>query len=214
MPIRSIIVLAILCCVLTTSHHCYAAPINPPEPTYRGKTLKEWLDTSRSEDSRTRQQAAWALSLGPFNERAVPTLIEMLKDKNDKVRDAAIDGLAQIGKDAAPAVPYLEALIDQGDERMVSSVCSALSSMSREGAQALVRALKHESRIIKEDAARAMRNLDAAGAKEAAPNVIHEREDSGAVDGLVAKVHRLPNYILTDYHFLLDLVGPCSRADV
>src|SRR5258707_15648706 len=118
MPMRTLLRVVILCTTLANSNLCWAAPAAPPEATYRGKTLKEWVDASRSGDDRTRQQAAWALGIGPFNEKAVPTLIDLLKDKNAKVRDAAISALAEIGKAAATAVPRLEALLDKVDESL------------------------------------------------------------------------------------------------
>src|SRR5262245_45068311 len=104
---------ACLCClplVLAAVPLSPAAPPIEPEPTYHGKTLKQWIKLSRDDDPKVRLRAVQHLGLGPFDKAAVPTLVKTLRDKDDQVRRGAIRALGNRGHDAADAAFDLQQL--------------------------------------------------------------------------------------------------------
>src|SRR6266852_6393793 len=78
----------------------FAAPMGDSEPSYHGKTLKQWIELSRDDDAKVRLRAVVHLGLGPFNKAAVPALRAALNDSNGNVHLAAVAALGEIGRDA------------------------------------------------------------------------------------------------------------------
>src|SRR5688572_30502900 len=78
------------------------------EPSYEGKTLKEWIALLKHKDAFQRQDAAFAIGQLKFKAKeGVPALIEALKDKEANVRAEAADSLGRIGYSARDAMPDL-----------------------------------------------------------------------------------------------------------
>src|SRR5947209_5694999 len=94
------------------------------EPMYKGKKLSEWVALLPSKDSKLSQEALDATR--KIGSRAVPVLIEKLKDKDPAMRTAVaytLGGLREKGKSAAPAL--LDALKDT-DARVRAGAATAL----------------------------------------------------------------------------------------
>jgi HEAT repeat protein len=63
--------------------------------------------------------------LGPAASPLVPALIAVLKDRNSREHDDALDALAAIGHEAAEAIPVLEVMLKQNPERIRVAVTLA-----------------------------------------------------------------------------------------
>ena len=64
--------------------------------------------------------------IGPAAKTAIPTLTELLKDKEAKVRAAAAGALGKIGPDAMPAIPVLAELLKDQNRLVRSDIALAL----------------------------------------------------------------------------------------
>ena len=89
------------------------------EPTYRGKTLGEWIALTKDKDEYFRMAAAESIGkIGPEAETAVPALTEMLKDKNGQVRLTAALALMEIIPEAKTVIiPVLTELLKERTSR-------------------------------------------------------------------------------------------------
>src|SRR6266511_4490528 len=74
---------------------------------FRGQPFVEWQGQLQHPDAKMRIRAATALGLGPFGKSAVPALVAALNDENEMVRQGVVNALAELGADAAPAIPAL-----------------------------------------------------------------------------------------------------------
>jgi HEAT repeat protein len=73
-----------------------------------GKPVDYWLQELKKPDVKSRMKAVVALGhAGTADSRAMPALIEGVKDRDAAVRDEAILALFNIGPDAQDAIPVL-----------------------------------------------------------------------------------------------------------
>jgi HEAT repeat protein len=80
-----------------------------------------------------REHAAEALGdIGPEAKEAVPPLIEVLKDKEPRVRRDAARSLGQIGPAAKVAAPQLAALLKDEDANVREAAARALRQLAVE----------------------------------------------------------------------------------
>ena len=98
------------------------------EPTYRGKTLGEWIALTKDKDKDVRNDAVWALRhFGPKAKIAAPALTELLKDKNGQVRSTAALALMEIIPEAKTVIiPVLTELLKEKDVDVRSVAAEAL----------------------------------------------------------------------------------------
>ncbi len=76
--------------------------------SFCGRTLDGWIEVLRHGPARDRADAAWMLGfLGPAASKAVPDLIDYVRQVGDFRHDPAVIALGRIGPAAAPAVPLL-----------------------------------------------------------------------------------------------------------
>jgi hypothetical protein len=106
-------------------------PDSTNEPTYLQRTLSEWFVLAKNKDSRVRVYAAQALGdLGempvPDAKSAVPTLIELLKDADSTVRQAAAVALETLYEKAKPAIPALKEAVNDKASKVRAAAVSAL----------------------------------------------------------------------------------------
>ena len=79
-----------------------------PEPTYKGKTLPEWLKALPSDDAAGRRDAASALGqLGAGNPEAAEALVKALTDSDEQVRRLAVISLGELRPEAKLVVARL-----------------------------------------------------------------------------------------------------------
>lgn len=90
-------------------------PFGPGDkvPTYQGKGVAEWVVLAKSRDSAMRATAATALE--KLWSVSVPTIAELLKDKDWRVRRSAAETLGRIGFQATIAYPDLQQLTKDRD---------------------------------------------------------------------------------------------------
>jgi HEAT repeat protein len=153
---------ACLCClllVLAALPLSPAAPLIEPEPTYHGKTLKQWIELSRDDDPKVRLRAVQHLGIGPFDKAAVPALRRALTDDRRAVGLAAIVALGKIGRDAAEAADDLNARLKEEDAEACAEICEALGKIGPTGVPGLVDALKDNSREVRRAAVYALGDI-------------------------------------------------------
>jgi len=129
--------------------------------------LREARQLWRHKDAEVRKAAAEALrNIG--SPKAIPALIEALKDKDAEMRKAAAEALGLIGSpEAVPAL--IEALQDK-DAEVREDAAEALGKIgSPEAVPALIKALKDKDVWVRKAAAKALGNI---GSPEAIPALI------------------------------------------
>lgn len=98
------------------------------EPTYEGKSLKEWLEVLRTGTDRDARTACEVVGL--LGKDAVPALRGFMKDKVASVRDRSASAVGEIGDDAREAIPDLIALLGDSDSRVRESAAKALGAFT------------------------------------------------------------------------------------
>lgn len=151
--------------VLFLSLGLLAAPVGAcafgEEPTYNGKTLREWMDGLKNKEPNVRCEAVAALAaLSPDPKVVVPKLLEVLDDKDDDVRWQVYRSLTKMGVAAVP--PLCTALKDD-DARIRSLAAKALARLDKKSRPAipmLQHALKDKDKKVRIEVARALWDID------------------------------------------------------
>jgi HEAT repeat protein len=155
----------------------FAAPMGDDEPSYHGKTLKQWTELSRDDDAKVRLRAVVHLGLGPFNKAAVPALRKALRDENRTVRLAAIGALGEIGSEAREAADDLGVRLKEEDPEAGMKICAALANLGPPVTPVLLEALKDDNREVQRAAVNALGEIGP-DAKEAIPALAAILRDS------------------------------------
>ncbi len=82
--------------------------------TFRDKTLRQWAVLTKSDDDAVNQEAR--LALRDALPEAIPALIELLKDEDMEVAEAAASALDEMGSEGKPAVPALIEMLKREKE--------------------------------------------------------------------------------------------------
>ncbi len=109
--------------------------------------------------------------LGAFGEAAVPTLIDLLKDEDARVRTGAVAALQQIGPEARAAVPALMKGLHSPDPKYREKVAAALAAVGRQDVETIARAVRDREANVRGGAAMALEKLGR-GAAPAVPALI------------------------------------------
>ncbi len=120
------------------------------------------LKALRAGNHRRRQMASEALAV--LGEPLVPTLADMLGDKNADVRAAVMSALSSMGPKARKAVPSLAAMIGVKDQREQWLVSRTLACIGEPALGAVMKRLAHADRGVRIHAAKTfseMRNCAA-----------------------------------------------------
>ncbi|MDQ7780410.1 MAG: HEAT repeat domain-containing protein [Planctomycetota bacterium] len=129
-------------------------------------------------DSKANVRAAAAGALGAIKSaRPVPDLIKAMNDDDDRVKDAAMQALGEIGPPAAEAVPALVEMM------RCSQACDALSKIGSASVPALIKAMNDDDYRVKHGAMRALGEM-VPPAAEAILALVEMIEDSEARDAL------------------------------
>jgi HEAT repeat protein len=116
------------------------------DTTYRGRTLREWIELLGNTNADTRRNAALAIGgMGAGASGAVPALVEALQDPVAGVRHGAATALGRIGSRARSAVRPLTVALKDSDDPVRSAAATALGNIgpeARDAVPALVEALK------------------------------------------------------------------------
>ena len=101
---------ALLCALFSVG--CGTGTV-PTAKYFFEKPVSHWLTQATNANPKVRLKAVEVLgNVGPVDPGAIPALIVALKDKDAKVRTAAVVGLAKIGSAADAALPTLRELAD------------------------------------------------------------------------------------------------------
>ncbi|EKV00453.1 HEAT repeat-containing protein [Leptolyngbya sp. PCC 7375] len=135
---------------------------------------------------------------------AVPTLVELLRDKNELVARNAATALGEIGSDARTAVPVLINLLRDETSNMQNYAAIALGDIgpdAQAAVPALTQLLQHEDSNLRSSAAAALGHIDPA-AHTAIPALIEllERESLYSVQSPAA--------------YALGNIGPAAYAAI
>src|SRR5215831_3162089 len=102
-------------CLLALPCGAGAPGDSEPEPTYMGRTLRQWIADLKDADADVRFQAAYTLArMGPTIRLAFPALKEAAKDDDPRVRQYAAEALGNTGPQA---LPVLLELLESEDNR-------------------------------------------------------------------------------------------------
>jgi HEAT repeat protein len=111
-----------------------AVIIIPGEPSYWGKSLREWLQTRDGVDLSVEARIA----LRQMGTNAIPALLGMLTYRDpefgvwdDDLCQQAVLGFNVLGKAGAPALPKLKELIAGRDEQLARYALSAAANMGK-----------------------------------------------------------------------------------
>jgi len=91
--------------------------------------------------------------------KAVPGLIEALRDENPSVRDAAAMALREMGPEAKAAIPALAQLLRDEDGYLRVTAAHTLDRMGSEAAASLVPLLRDPDPRVRELAAHCLRQI-------------------------------------------------------
>lgn len=142
------------------------------DPLIGGTRLSNWRDRLADEHAGNRVDAVAALEqMGASARRAMPLLIEALKDTDARVRALAATAIWRIGhnaaEDAVGAMPALiEALKDPSNEvrRMAAVALSALGPAAEPAIPALLELLESDDSAVRLSAAQALGAVGSAAA--------------------------------------------------
>jgi len=154
----------------------FAAPGAEGEPTYHGKTLKEWTELAKDKDPAIRRKAVVHLGLGPFGKAAVPALMAALADEEVEVSQAAVTALRRMGRDAEKAVQALAAMLQETNRVQAREICGALGQIGPAAVPVLIEILNSKEEDTRQDACLALANIGAA-AKDAVPALVAEMKN-------------------------------------
>jgi HEAT repeat protein len=89
-------------------------PVEPPDvDSVMGKTLDEWLEVLKGYDlDQLRTASIAVLCFGPKAHRAIPVLLEVIREGPNDVRLIASETLRNMGSEAKPALPELLAMLE------------------------------------------------------------------------------------------------------
>ena len=97
---------------LTTGRASAQNAAEAAEPVSEGRPLSAWIADLKSAAPATRNAAAYEIArMGPAAKAAGPALIRALDDSDAAVRFPVTVALAEIGPDAAAAVPRLKKMM-------------------------------------------------------------------------------------------------------
>ena len=117
----------------------------PEEPTYKGKTLRQWMARMGDSDKGYDHRVIRAIGeMGPDAKAAVPALVEALQ--NNDAYFSALYALGDIGPDAKDAVPLLIDRLGKGYPIDTEPVALTLGMIGEPAIPALLRVLKGEDR--------------------------------------------------------------------
>src|SRR5437762_1315738 len=161
---RCRLVLALLCVLCSAGRPAKGAD---EEPVSAGKPLSAWMAQLKNANLARRLEATEAIAeLGPKAQKAVPALIEALKDSDEYVRLRVSSALTQVGKPAAPALVEALKQKDTNVRRMVLYAMAIIAEQEKiDGAEKpLLGLLKDEDVIVRIFAVRALGKLKAESA--------------------------------------------------
>ncbi len=161
---RFILALAVPCAFAVT---VYAAPRSEPRTQQESVLLDpepaaHWKKQLQSADWLDRWQAVYALGLTDKDaEGVIPSLVEALKDKDERVQAGAADALGKIGE---PALPALQQLLRSGERRQRRWAAYALGhSGSKDAIPFLIPAMTDTRDDVREKAAESLKLLGYSG---------------------------------------------------
>src|SRR5262249_30843892 len=107
-----------LACLLALPCGAGAPGDSEPEPTYMGRTLRQWIADLKDADADVRGQAAYTLArMGPNIRPAFPALKEAAKDDAPGLLQYAAEALGNTG---SQALPVLVELLESEDTRFAA----------------------------------------------------------------------------------------------
>jgi HEAT repeat protein len=139
--------------------------------------LIRMLDDSNDPDIRWRAELALG-KIGPDARKAVPKLIELLKNPDHILRRGAATALAGIGPSAKDAVPSLKAVLDDKDENVRWRAIQALGQIGEDAKSSidlLSGVLDSENVDIRQYSAEALENIS---------NFLYNAKDTDAISQL------------------------------
>src|SRR4051812_47541295 len=125
------------------------------ERLHQEKTLEQWVRQLQSDDLDSRHSACFALQYFESEDavRAVPSLVPLLRSKEDRLRGGAADALGRIGPLARDGLLPLTALLADEKAHVRTYAAEALDLMCTPEAGASIPALVTASKeAVKEEA--------------------------------------------------------------
>lgn len=158
-------------------------PPDGAEPTFRGKTLSQWIEMLEEwEDHGFAIEAAYALQqLGPAAKPAVPVLTDSLQSRDDSFRATSARALGAIGPAAVEAVPALVKLLDdRSDETRLAALDALAAIGSGDATQAVFGTLKSKDVRLRRGGANVVGRMERR-AKDPIPALLAALEDDDSL---------------------------------
>jgi HEAT repeat protein len=128
-----------------------------------------FIQVLNSRDNNVRSFAASILQRR--GEKAVPALIQALKDNDRQIRQGAIQILGNIGREAAPALPVLIQTLREEDNDIRSCTANVLIKMGEVAVPSLIQALNHKDKLIRTGSIQILGSMGQE-AREAIPSLL------------------------------------------
>lgn len=142
-----------------------------------GAAVPVLIEGMRSPDREIRNQATSAMgNFGPLAKTAVPELIRALQTQD--TRYSALNALARIGPDAAPAVDVLTRLLNSRDMYSAASALAAIGPAAAPAIPRLLRLLQNERTVV---AAAVALGKIGGDAKQAIPLLVTKLSDNDQI---------------------------------
>jgi HEAT repeat protein len=173
-----------ICCLAALALGLAIAPAHGGEPTFRGRTARQWLSRIQNEDGDYSAEVIATLAeMGPDAKVAVPVLIGALGSREEHVRDEAALALANIGPEARAAIPAL--IADYREPRPFAPLrgMQALALFGDAALAPLLEALEDPDEDVRGHAAQALGWM---GEKAMPPLVMRLRHKKPEVRGAAA----------------------------
>jgi tetratricopeptide (TPR) repeat protein len=147
------------------------------EPSYKGHSLREWIQFLKGDDELMRIASETALSeIDPDGGNVVPALIEALQDKHQDVRTSVAQalfyrGINESAKKPTTAIPALIDALKDGHPKVREKAAMALLTLGPEAksaVKALTQAQKDEAPEVRDAATAALKRINP-GAEDSKP---------------------------------------------
>ncbi|MEO7299996.1 MAG: HEAT repeat domain-containing protein [Verrucomicrobiota bacterium] len=134
----------VVCILACNFFGCITKDSHVDEPIFKGKRLSEWLNNfgydgdlrTQAEINRNEQAEGAIRSMGP---NVLPHLLKAIQSNDSTIRHQGMSALCAVGSNAAPAIPQLTFLLQDGRPQTARFAAVVLGCIGSEATPALLK---------------------------------------------------------------------------